>query len=578
MATLPTGTVTLLFSDIEGSTKRWTEHPEEMARALRRHDEVLRSTIEAGGGHVFKTMGDAFCAVFWRPQDAIAAVIDAQRLLIAEDFSDVDGLRVRMALHTGTTYERDGDYFGPTVNRVARILSIVNGGQVVLSRTTAELVRDAMPPESDLRDLGGHRLKDLVEPERVWQLIAAGLPEKFSPLRSLETLPNNLPQQLTALIGRDEVVAEVETQMTQCRLVSLVGTGGVGKTRVALQVGANLLDGSEDGVWFIDLAPLSDPGFVAGTIASTLGVREVHERPLLETLVDYLKRKRLLLILDNCEHVIEEAAKVADTIVRGCPEVRVLATSREPLRIAGERAFPMPTLALPAPDATLAVEDAGTFGAVALFAERAAAADDRFALSVENLPVVLEICRRLDGIALAIELAAARVKMLTPRQLAQNLDERFRVLTGGSRTALPRQQTMRALIDWSFDLLSASEQRLFGRLSIFAGGWTLAEVSSVCSDEQLAGGALDRWEVFDLLSSLVEKSLVVAEPAGEEQRYRLLELNARLRPRAVDAERRTRVGRPSARSGLSRSGASFVGSVRRNDRPRLAAANRSRNG
>ncbi|MGA2761000.1 MAG: adenylate/guanylate cyclase domain-containing protein [Candidatus Cybelea sp.] len=510
---LPTGAITLLFSDIEGSTQRWEEQPEAMVSALHRHDQLLRGSIETNRGHIFKTVGDAFCAAFSHAADGVSAALDAQRALAAEDFSAVGGLRVRIAVHSGTTHERDGDYFGPTVNRVARLLAVVHGEQVVISGETAQLLRDALPGQAELRDLGSHRLKDLVEPEHVWQLTAPGMRDLFPPLLSLGSLPNNLPRQVTPLIGRDEVLVEVEAMIEQSPLVTLVGTGGVGKTRIALQAGADLLDGSGDGVWFVELAPLSDPSLVAVTIASTLGLREQPERPVLETLLRYLKNRRLLLILDNCEHVIAETARIAETILRDCPEVRLLATSREALRISGEQPYRMPSLAVPPDVAELTAAQALQCGAVALFVQRATTASAKFRLNDENAPVLGEIVRRLDGIPLAIELAAARVKVLTLPQIAEKLDERFAVLTGGSRTALPRHQTMRALIDWSYDLLSPAEQRLFRRLSIFAGGWTLATAGEVCAGD----------DVLDLLSALVDKSLVVAEPAGEQQRYGLLE-------------------------------------------------------
>ncbi|MBV8344837.1 MAG: adenylate/guanylate cyclase domain-containing protein [Candidatus Eremiobacteraeota bacterium] len=519
---LPTGTVTLLFTDIEGSTQHWEQRRAAMASVLRRHDGLLRNAIEAHGGRVFKTVGDEFCAAFWRASDGVMAAIEAQRALSAEDWSAVGELRVRMALHSGSTDERDGDYYGPAVNRVARLLSTAHGGQVVVSGATGQLLRGEMPEQTELRDLGEHRLKDLIEPEHVWQLIAAGLPDTFPPLRSLDSLPNNLPRQLTPLIGRDDVLAEVEALVNDNPLVTLVGTGGVGKTRVALQVGADLLDGSGDGVWFIELAPLGDPSLVVPTIATALGVREQPERPLFQTLLHYLTRKRVLLILDNCEHVVEEVARIADSVLRDCPEARLLATSREPLRIAGEHVYRIPSLGVPR-EGEITAEAALRYGSVALFVERATASAAKFMLTDESAPVVAEICRRLDGIALAIELAAARVKMLAPRQLAQKLDERFRVLTGGSRTALPRQQTMLALIDWSHDLLSPKERRLFRRVAIFAGGWTLDAAGAVCADEDDPTDAIESWEVLDLLTSLVDKSLVVVEAAGEDRRYRLLE-------------------------------------------------------
>ncbi|MEO7039352.1 MAG: adenylate/guanylate cyclase domain-containing protein, partial [Candidatus Elarobacter sp.] len=433
VGSLPTGTVTLLFSDVEGSTQRWEQQPEAMTLALRRHDMLVRAAIETHGGHVFKTIGDAFCAAFWRAPEAVAAALDAQRALAKEDWSAVHGLRVRMALHSGTADERDSDYFGPAVNRVARLLATVHGGQVVVSAATAHLMRGAIPAPTELRDLGEHRLKDLVEPERVWQLMAPDLPGTFPALRSLGSLPNNLPRQLTGLIGRDEAVAEIEALVAESPLVTLVGTGGVGKTRTSLQVAANQLDGSGDGVWFIELAALRDPALVAGTIASALGVTAQQDRPVVDTLLSYLQRKRLLLVLDNCEHLVDEVARIAAAILRGCPEVRLVATSREALRIDGERVYRMPSLAAPPEPAPLSSAEALRYGAVALFAERAAASDTQVRLTDENAPIVAEICRRLDGIALAIELAAARVRILAPPQLAQRLDERFRVLTGGSR-------------------------------------------------------------------------------------------------------------------------------------------------
>lgn len=520
----PTGTVTLLFTDIEGSTQHWEERRAAMPDTLREHDELIRSTIEAHHGYVFKTVGDAFCAAFWRATDGVTAAVEAQRALALDNWKTLGGLRVRMALHSGATNERDGDYFGPTVNRVARLLAVVHGGQVVVSGATAQLLRGAMPEATDLHDLGDHRLKDLVEPERVWQVMAAGLPETFQPLTSLVSLPNNLPRQPTALIGRDEVVLQVEALLEEHSPVTLVGTGGVGKTRVALQAGADLLDGSGDGVWFVELAPLSDPTLVASAIGATFGVREQPDRPVLDTLLHYLKRKRLLLILDNCEHVIEEVARIVDAILRNCPEVRMMVTSREPLRINGEHVYRMPSLTFPSARQTVTASEALQYGAIALFVQRAVASDARFKLTDENAPTVAEICRRLDGIALAIELAAARAKVLTPRQLAEKLDARFRVLTSGSRTALPRQQTMRALIDWSYDLLTPKEQKLFRRLAIFAGGWTLETVSSICADEDPdVDDAIESWEVLDILSSLVDKSLVQAEVSESETRYRLLE-------------------------------------------------------
>ncbi|HTX58626.1 MAG TPA: adenylate/guanylate cyclase domain-containing protein, partial [Verrucomicrobiae bacterium] len=501
----PTGTITFLFTDIEGSTERWERDRAAMQVALRRHDAILRAAIESADGFVFKTIGDAFCAVFERAPAGVAAALHAQRELAAEDFSAVDGIRVRMALHTGIADERDDDYYGPTVNRVARLLSIGHGGQVLLSRATADLAKAALPDGVTLRDMGLHRLKDLVEAELVHQLCADDLRSEFPALRSLDSHPHNLPQQATSFVGRETELAEVAALVREHRIVTLAGTGGVGKTRLSLQVASEELERFRDGVWFVAFAPAQDGGLVPARIAAALGLHESPTVPMIETVLGYLKTRALLLVFDNCEHLVGEAAEAAARIVESCPNVKILATSREPLRVPGEQVYRMPSLPLPE--------------AVALFADRARAADARFSLTDANAGVVGEICRRLDGIALAIELAAARVRALSLNVLQQKLDERFRVLTGGSRTALPRQQTLRALIDWSYDLLGEAERAFFARLSVFAGGFTLELATAVC-----AGGSIDELEVMDLLASLVEKSLVQTETLDDgETRYHLLE-------------------------------------------------------
>ena len=506
---LPSGTVAFLFTDIEGSTQRWESHLAAMTQAIERHDAILQRTIESEDGYVFKRMGDAFCAAFRTAAHAIAAACSAQRALTSEDFSNVDGLKVRMAVHVGHADEHNGDYFGPTVNRIARLLAIGYGGQVLISGAAADLSQGEMPAQTSLRDLGSHRLKDLAQPEQVYQLVAPDLPQKFFPLRSLDALPNNLPLQLTSFVGREEEIESVKGLVDGHRLTSLVGTGGVGKTRLALQVGADLLDRHEDGVWFVELAPLSDGTLIANELAPLFGVQATGDRSLVDALLAALRPKRALIIIDNCEHLVDPAAEIVEKILRGCPQIRVLATSREALKIAGETVHRVASLD----------EEA----AIALFAERANAATDSFVLSAGNKPTVGKICRRLDGIALAIELAAARVRAVDVEELFARLDERFRILTGGSRTALPRQQTMRALIDWSYDLLAPAEQALLRRVSVFAGGWTLDAASSICTDDQL-----ESWDVLDLLTSLVDKSLVVAEmndgaAAPSKLRYRLLE-------------------------------------------------------
>jgi len=517
---LPSGTVTFAFSDIEGSTQRWDRDRAAMQDAVRRHDGVMREATAEHDGFVFKTIGDAFCIAFSRPEDGIAAMLAAQRALASQDFSAVDGVRVRMALHTGTADERDGDYFGPAVNRVARLLAIGHGGQVLVSGATADLVLADLPPHASLRDLGEHRLKDLSRPEQVYQLLAPGLTADFPPLRSLDAMPNNLPGTLTSFVGREREIAEITALIDKHRLVTLVGSGGIGKTRVSLQIAANLLDGSGDGVWFIELAPLSAGDYIPSTVAQALNLSIPTEGDAVESLARVLQSKHALLVFDNCEHLVEPAARAIAAIVRRCPNITVLASSRQGLGIAGEMTYRMPALEFPSDvdGARVGADETARYAATALFVERARAVDNRFAPSDETAPIIADICRRLDGIPLAIELAASRVKILSPRQLREHLNERFRVLTGGSRDVLPRQQTLRATLDWSYDLLDERERTLFRRLGIFVNGFTLEGAASVGGDDEVT--ALD---VLDVLASLVDKSLVVAEPAGDALRYRLLE-------------------------------------------------------
>jgi predicted ATPase/class 3 adenylate cyclase len=514
----PSGTVTLLFTDIEGSTRLWEKHPGEMALALQRHDELMRSGIESAGGFVFKTVGDSFCAAFSSAKDAIDAVVTSQRALQGEAWPSPVAIRVRMALHTGECEERDGDYFGPTVNRTARLEATAHGGQAVVSRSTAELVRHRLPPGTSLIDLGAHLLKDMDHPEEVFQLAVDGLLTEFPPLRSRDAeIPTNLTNPTSSFVGRTGEVTDVGKLLALHHMVSLTGPGGTGKTRLAIEVGRAALPGTADGVWISELATVSDPDLVAAEVLSDLGIGEQQGRAPIDTLVDVLAGQNRLIILDNCEQILDGCAGLADAVIRRCPDVRILATSREPLRIEGETIYRVPPLSLPPMHVDDRVDLAGS-GAVALFVERATAQVPDFELSDEDAPLVADICRRLDGMPLALELATARLRSMSLAKLHQRLEHRFGLLTGGNRLALPRQQTLRGLVDWSYDLLSEAEQALFRRVSVFVDGFGLEAVEGVCALDDIPD-----WDIADLLASLVDKSLVVAEPDGQDLRYRLQE-------------------------------------------------------
>ncbi len=521
----PSGSVTFLFTDIEGSTRLWERHPDAMGRALRLHDRLLREAIVAHGGHVFKTVGDAFCVAFPDAPAAAAAALASQLALKREDWPPPGRLHVRMALHTGRAEERDGDYYGRPLNRCARIEGLAHGDQVLLSEDAAALVSGQLPAGATLDDLGSHRLRDLTRPERIFLLRHPELPDSYPPLRSLDARPNNLPVRSASFVGRERELLAIKDRLQQTRLLTLKGVGGLGKTSLALQAAADLLDDFPDGVWFADLAPLEEPELVAQTTATALGYREEPGRPLVETLTEGLRDRELLLILDNCEHLIEPCAELAAAILRRCPKVRIVATSRDVLGVAGEQVWPVPPLAVPnvsgraiAADTDL-VTDLLRSEAVSLFVERAQQVLPSFALTAANGPAVAEICRRLDGIALAIELAAARVPMMPPEKIASHLDQSLRLLTKGARTAGRNQATLRSAIDWSHDLCTDDEQRLLRRLSIFHGGWTMEAAQAICADD-----LLDEWDILDLLTRLTERSLVETYARDTEHlRHHLLE-------------------------------------------------------
>jgi predicted ATPase/class 3 adenylate cyclase len=507
---LPNGTITFLFTDIEGSSRMWEADPAAARSALATHDKLVISGVEEVGGIVVKSRGegDSHFAVFTNAGAAIKAAAAIQRALEAQEWLTEKPLRVRMALHTGEAELRMGDYFGTAVNRAARIRSAASGGQVLLSQATAELVRDRLPRDVVLRDLGSHRLKDLNRPEQIYQLDITGLPTEFPALKSLNRKRHNLPAQSTSFIGRAQEIAQINALLEQdtARLVMLTGPGGIGKTNLTLQVGRNVLEQFPDGVWLVELAPIADPDLVPKTAAAALGLRELPNQPVLEMMVEHLGDKECLLILDNCEHLVNAAARFVQTVIQACPKVKILASSREALGMYGEIPYRVPPLSFPEGHHLPPLEMWKKYDALRLFVERATAVLPAFQVTDGNFAPLVKICRRLDGIPLALELAAARVNILTIGQIANRLDDRFRLLTGGSRTALPRQQTLRALIDWSWDLLSEEEQVLLGRLSVFAGGMDLEAVEAVC-----AGDNLDIYDLLDLLGDLVNKSLVIAQ-------------------------------------------------------------------
>ncbi|HEV8258171.1 MAG TPA: tetratricopeptide repeat protein [Casimicrobiaceae bacterium] len=504
----------ILFTDIEGSSRLWEQEPARISKAIAQHDTLLRAAVESCKGWVVKASGDGLHAAFDDPLDALNAAIAIQFAIADPAATSSVALRVRCGVHAGAVERRDNDLFGSAVNRAARITHAAHGGQILLSQAIADLVHDRLPSTVSLRDLGSVRLRDLASPERVYQVLHPRLRYDFPALRSLESTPNNLPQQPTPFIGREHELAQVKQLLARTRFLSLLGMGGIGKTRLALQVAADVIESYPDGVWFADFAGIADSALVPNVVAQVLGVQEEAGKRIAQTLCAHLKSRRLMIVLDNCEHLIDACASLVDAMIRVAAEVRVLATSREALRIAGEQTYLLPALSLPNPGAdreTLVQADS-----VQLFVERARARRPDFALSEQQAPAIAQICSRLDGIPLALELAAARVGFLTVEKIAERLDDRFRLLSGGSRTALPRQRTLRATIDWSYDLLSDFEAILFARLSVFVGGWTLEAAEHVG-----AGGGIANGEVLDVLASLVGKSLVVFDDSHD--RYHMLD-------------------------------------------------------
>jgi predicted ATPase/DNA-binding winged helix-turn-helix (wHTH) protein len=509
----PLRTLTFLFAAIAGGTAA----PD--AAAVRLRETLRRIGVDRRGGIALRVVEEALCIAFPKPIDAVSAALDVQRALRIPDAGD-STLDARMGLHSGTTEATDDQEFsGPTLARAAQVMAAAHGGQILLTAATVALLDRSAPQDGELRDLGDHTLRGFARPERLYQLDAPGLPSGFAPIRTRETMRTNLPPSLTPLIGRREALAEVGGQALQSRMVTLVGAGGTGKTRLALEAARRLAGAFSDGIWLVELAPLTGAALVAQAIANTLGTRAEGDTPSITLIESVLRDQRALLVIDNCEHVIDETAAVAQALLRRLPRLHLMATSREALGIEGEVLYRVPSLTMPGPHESPAPPDLIASEAGQLFVERAMAVQSEFALTDGNAAAVARICRRLDGIPLAIELAAARLTALSVEEVAQRIDDRFRLLTGGLRTALPRQRTLRGLVDWSYDLLDADEQRVLAMLSIFAGSFTLAAAERVCADD-----ASGQASVLDAIEHLVAKSLLLAETHGAgETRYRMLE-------------------------------------------------------
>jgi predicted ATPase/class 3 adenylate cyclase len=509
---LPSDTVTFVLSDIEGSTRHWERDEVGMRQALARHDAIIRSAIEAHAGHVVKHTGDGLMAVFASARDAITAAVAAQRALQSADWGEL-ALLVRMAVHSGEAHERDGDYFGPTLNRVARLLAAAHGRQILVSSAASALAPEGLDRSIVLVDVGEHRLRDLDRAERVLQACAEGIARDFPPLRAATSQLRGFPATRTRIIGRERLLGEITASLERSVLVTLTGVGGSGKTRVAIEAARRVGPRYADGATFVDLSPLADTDLIAQTVARAVGVPEASAAASgSDALIAFLAERRMLLVLDNCEHLIDACAEVVDRLLAACPHVRVLATSREGLAVEGEAMLAVPSLELPREGRAAADSEA-----VQLFAERAAAARTDLDVLGNHEAAVVDICRRLDGIPLALELAAAQLTIFTPEEIAARLDDRFRLLSGGRRR-IQRQATLQAAVDWSYKLLGEGERALLARLSTFAGGFTLDAVEGVCG-----GGSIAPDRVAVLLASLVAKSLVVASAHERTTRYRLLE-------------------------------------------------------
>lgn len=516
----PEGNVTFLFTDIEGSTKLAQKDATVYNAALEKHNEILYEVFQNNNGFVFKTAGDAFCCAFQNSNDAIKAAVETQIKLESVDWKEMV-IKIRMGIHSGKAAWSGSDYMGYlTLARTSRLMSTGHGGQILVSND----VYDTIDTNSDYfseenisyRDFGERRLKDLIIPMKIYQVVSEKLQGEFPPIKTLEARPNNIPIQLTSFIGRDIEIPEIKVLLEKSRLVTLLGPGGTGKTRLSIQVGADMIDNFPDGVFIVEFAPVSDPLWVAETVMNSLKIKEEKGKSIQESLISFLANKEMLIIIDNCEHLINECSVFCQLLLEKCPKLKIIATSREALNCDGEQIYRVP--ALPVPDLAMldTAEELSQYSSVRLFIERALTVNPNFRVNNNNVPALAEICFRLDGIPLAIELAAARTKNMSVEKIHERLNDSFRLLTGGVRTALPRQQTLKNLIDWSYNLLSDEEKILFARLSVFNGSWSLEAAEIICSDESVS-----KAEIFDLMFQLAEKSVIIYDDNSE--RYKMLE-------------------------------------------------------
>jgi predicted ATPase/class 3 adenylate cyclase/Tfp pilus assembly protein PilF len=513
-----TSTFTFLLTDIEGSTRLWESAPGDMARALERHDELIDAIVPTHGGRLVRSRGegDSAFAVFDAPEAALACAVELQRALTLGPWPAATPLRVRIAVHMGAAQVRADDYYGQGVNRAARIRSIAHGGQILISQDALQAVGTLLPRDVWVQDMGLHRLKDLTRPEHIWQIGHADLRNEFPPLHSLDVRRHNLPVQLTTFVGRDMDVLAVRKRIESTSLVTLTGPGGIGKTRLALQCAAEVAEDMPDGVWFVELAGIREGRDIVAAVADALGIREDPTRDVASAVTEHIATRRMLIVLDNCEHVVEDAARVAHEFLQTGAGLRILATSREPLGVYGESIYRVGALDIPEDDAPFP-EEAMASEAVRLFADRAELADREFSFG-EAADDVVRICRRLEGIPLAIELAAALVRAATPREISDRLADRLNTLDTGPRTAPERHRTLRAAIEWSYELLTDEEREVFLPLAVFSGGFTTTAAAAVCFDDAQVE------DIARIVERITERSLLQRRSTSVGTRYVMLEV------------------------------------------------------